>query len=85
MGLKRAGGIGSNFTACRRNMRAGSRDWRLVQGNSIAGADAGLGSFTVVDVETSGLSSGTDRVLSVAAVALGVDGRVEREFHANNP
>ncbi|WP_435277843.1 TerD family protein [Rhodococcus yananensis] len=36
--------------------------------------------WVVVDVETSGLRANSHRVLSVAALALGADGRVEREF-----
>lgn len=48
---------------------------------SAAPSGAGLGSFTVVDVETSGLSAADHRVLSVAALALDGDGIVVREFH----
>ncbi len=43
--------------------------------------DAGFGSFTVVDVETSGLRAAQHRVLSVAALTLDTAGRVTREFH----
>ncbi|WP_431949391.1 TerD family protein [Nocardia lijiangensis] len=43
--------------------------------------DGGFGSFTVVDVETSGLRASDHRILSVAAVTLESDGRVAREFH----
>ncbi|GAA5042121.1 TerD family protein [Nocardia callitridis] len=46
-----------------------------------AGTGAGFGSFTVVDVETSGLRVGDHRVLSVAALALDSAGAVVREFH----
>ncbi|MFI5719316.1 exonuclease domain-containing protein [Nocardia sp. NPDC051750] len=46
-----------------------------------SGAGLGLGSFTVVDVETSGLSPADHRVLSVAALALDSDGAVVEEFH----
>lgn len=56
----------------------------LMQGNSsVSGAstDAGFGSFTVVDVETSGLRAAEHRVLSVAALTLDAAGRVSREFH----
>ncbi|MFI9507794.1 TerD family protein [Nocardia sp. NPDC052566] len=56
-----------------------------MQGNSNgaqwAPVDAGFGSFTVVDVETSGLRAGEHRVLSVAAMALDGAGGVHREFH----
>ncbi|MEU1955682.1 TerD family protein [Nocardia rhamnosiphila] len=48
---------------------------------SAVSSGAGLGSFTVVDVETSGLSAADHRVLSVAALALDSDGVVVREFH----
>lgn len=41
----------------------------------------GFGSYTVVDVETNGLDSTRHRVLSVAALTLGVDGEVLDEFH----
>lgn len=41
----------------------------------------GFGPFAVVDVETSGLSSRTDRVLSVAVTTLAPDGEVLEEFH----
>jgi DNA polymerase-3 subunit epsilon len=41
----------------------------------------GFGSYTIVDVETSGLDSTKHRVLSVAAVRLGVDGQVCDEYH----
>ncbi|GAB0108498.1 hypothetical protein JMUB6875_75160 [Nocardia sp. JMUB6875] len=46
----------------------------------MSGGTTGTG-FTVVDVETSGLSAGADRVLSVAAIELDRDGEVAREFH----
>jgi DNA polymerase-3 subunit epsilon len=42
---------------------------------------AGFGSFTVVDIETTGLSAANHRVLSVAALAMEADGRVAAEFH----
>ncbi len=48
---------------------------------SAASSGAGLGSFTVVDVETSGLSVADHRVLSVAALTLDSDGGVVEEFH----
>lgn len=44
-------------------------------------ANAEFGSFTLVDVETSGLSASEDRVLSVAVLTLADDGRVQHEFH----
>lgn len=44
--------------------------------------DSGFGSFAVVDVETSGLSPGRHRVLSVAALLLDPSGAVVREFHS---
>ncbi|WP_433205934.1 exonuclease domain-containing protein [Nocardia sp. CA-107356] len=56
----------------------------LMQGNPRrhhAPFDAGFGSFTIVDVETSGLRAGAHRVLSVAALTLEGDGSVTREFH----
>ncbi|MCP2318705.1 DNA polymerase-3 subunit epsilon [Nocardia amikacinitolerans] len=43
--------------------------------------DGGFGSFTIVDVETSGLRASDHRILSVAALTLESDGRVAREFH----
>lgn len=43
--------------------------------------ESGLNSFTVVDVETSGLRAADDRVLSVAALSLDSDGKVIHEFH----
>ncbi|MEU0539208.1 TerD family protein [Nocardia sp. NPDC005978] len=42
---------------------------------------AGFGSFTLVDVETSGLHRARDRVLSVAALTLADDGEIVEEFH----
>lgn len=42
--------------------------------------DTGSG-FTVVDVETSGLSAGVDRVLSIAAIQLDERGRRAQEFY----
>lgn len=48
---------------------------------SAAASEAGFGSFTVVDVETSGLSAASHRVLSIAALTLDDDGAVTREFH----
>ncbi|MBF6436800.1 TerD family protein [Nocardia cyriacigeorgica] len=48
---------------------------------ALSSCDIGLGSFTVVDVETSGLRATADRVLSVAALTLDRDGRVAHEFH----
>ncbi|WP_067825461.1 TerD family protein [Nocardia inohanensis] len=52
-----------------------------MQGNSWVGG-IGLETVTVVDVETSGLSSGTDRVLSVAALRLDAAGGVAEEFYS---
>lgn len=43
--------------------------------------DPGFGSFTLVDVETSGLRAGDHRVLSVAALTLASDGSIADEFH----
>ncbi|MEV2222370.1 exonuclease domain-containing protein [Nocardia vinacea] len=43
--------------------------------------DPGFGSFTLVDVETSGLRAGDHRILSVAALTLASDGSVADEFH----
>lgn len=42
----------------------------------------GFGAYTLVDVETSGLSAERDRVLSVAALTLDDAGRVTEEFHS---
>lgn len=55
-----------------------------MQPDSIAAATTpgfGFGSFTVVDVETSGFSAVDHRVLSIAALTLDDDGAVAREFH----
>lgn len=41
----------------------------------------GFGSFTLVDVETSGMSCDRDRVLSVAALTLADDGQILEEFY----
>lgn len=41
----------------------------------------GFGSYTIVDVETSGLDSTRHRVLSVAALTLGIDGEVLDEYY----
>ncbi|WP_052314013.1 TerD family protein [Nocardia thailandica] len=53
----------------------------LVQRNSVDPGAAGFGAYTVVDVETSGVSAERDRVLSVAALTLDAAGRVTGEFH----
>lgn len=62
-------------------MSARDGDGWIVQGNTVVGG-FGLESVTVVDVETSGLSSGTDRVLSVAVLVLDADGGVAEEFYS---
>ncbi|MGW5317634.1 exonuclease domain-containing protein [Nocardia thailandica] len=56
-------------------------DAMLVQRNSVDPGAAGFGAYTVVDVETSGVSAERDRVLSVAALTLDAAGRVTEEFH----
>ncbi|MET8776518.1 TerD family protein [Nocardia sp. NPDC004654] len=55
-----------------------------MQGSTVAQGvpqDGGFGSFTIVDVETTGLRASDHRILSVAALTLESDGRVAREFH----
>lgn len=55
-----------------------------MQPDSVASAatpGSGFGSFTVIDVETSGLSAADHRVLSIAALTLDGDGAAAREFH----
>ncbi|WP_282779869.1 exonuclease domain-containing protein [Nocardia sp. CC201C] len=52
-----------------------------MQGNSIPNHEVGAGPFVVVDVETSGLHAASDRVLSVAAIAVDEQSDVIHEFH----